>query len=184
MVECRRISPAEAICPRPPGEGKVANIDVVLEKGPPQQQNEFRNFSKLNFAKVQPLPKFSPMFSTFPCSRPKPQTSHDLQNVPVSKPNVKIDVKTNEKFVKLAHGSHDYKKKGTVKKKSNQIQSMSLQGKHLPMERTFVSDGKIAIGEDCRIDSPTTSSNKYLNCTQLFENRFYHELQQINPIKF
>ena len=36
----------------------------------------------------------------------------------------------------------------------------------------------------CRIDSPTTSSNKYLNCTQLFENRFYHELQQINPIKF
>ena len=184
VVECRRISPAEAICPRPPGEGKVANIDVVLEKGPPQQQNEFRNFSKLNFAKVQPLPKFSPMFSTFPCSRPKPQTSHDLQNVPVSKPNVKIDVKTNEKFVKLAHGSHDYKEKGTVKKKSNQIQSMSLQGKHLPMERTFVSDGKIAIGEDCRIDSPTTSSNKYLNCTQLFENRFYHELQQINPIKF
>ena len=162
----------------------MANIDVVLEKGPPQQQNEFRNFSKLNFAKVQPLPKFSPMFSTFPCSRPKPQTSHDLQNVPVSKPNVKIDVKTNEKFVKLALGSHDYKEKGTVKKKSNQIQSWSLQRKHLPLERTVVSDEEIAIGEDCKIDSQTTSSEKHLNCTQLFNNTFYHELKRNNLNKF
>ena len=87
----------------------------------------------------------------------------------------------NEKFVKLAHGSHDYKEKGTVKKKSNQIQSLSFQKKHLPMERTVVSDEEIAIGEDCKIDSQTTSSE---HCTQLFENKFYHELEQINPIKF
>ena len=37
---------------------------------------------------------------------------------------------------------------------------------------------------NCRIGSQTTSPEKYLNCTQLFENKFYHELQQTNPIKF
>ena len=90
----------------------------------------------------------------------------------------------NEKFVKLAHGSHDYKEKGTVKKKSNQIQSLSFQKKHLPMERTGVSNEEIAIGEDCKIDSQTTSSEKHLNCTQLFANTFYHELKQNNLNKF
>ena len=130
----------------------MANIDAVSDKTPPQRQNRFQNFSKFNFAKVQQSPRFAPMFSTFPCSKPKQQTSLDLQNVSVSQPNVKIDVKTNEKFVKLAHGSHDYKEKGTVKKKSNQI----LQSKHLPMERTVVSDEEIAIGEDCSDDLQTT----------------------------
>jgi len=154
------------------------------DKRPPQQQNGFQNFSKLNFAKVQPLPRFSLMFSTFPCSRPKPQTGHDLQNVQVSKPNVKIDVKTNEKFVKLAHGSHSFKEKGTVKKKSNKIQSLSFQKKHLPLERTVVSDEEIAIGEDCKIDSQTTSSKKHLNCTQLFANTFYHKLNRNYLNKF
>ena len=33
----------------------------------------------------------------------------------------------------------------------------------------------------CKIDSQMTSSE---NCTQLFEKKFYHELERINPIKF
>ena len=98
--------------------------------------------------------------------------------------HAKIDVKTKGKFVKLAHGSHDYKEKGTVKKKSNQIQSLSFQKKHLTMERTVVSDEEIAIGEDCKIESQTTSSEKYLNCTQLIDNTFCHELELTNLIKF
>ena len=52
------------------------------------------------------------------------------------------------------------------------------------MERTVVSDEEIAIGEDCKIDSQTTSSEKHLNCTQLFANTFYHELKQNNLNKF
>ena len=185
VVECRRISPAEAICPHPPGGEEVAinnSVTILPDQTPPQKQTKFQNSSKLNFVKAQPSLKFAPMFSTFPCSKPKQQTSLDIQYVSVSHPIVKIDVKT--RFVKLAHRSHDYKEKGTVKKKSNQIQSLSFKEMHLPMERTFVSDEEIAIGEDCRIESQTTNPGKYLNCTELFENKFYHELERINPIKF
>ena len=183
VVECSN-SAASATRPPPTGGGEVVNIEAVSDKTPPQKQNGFQNFSKLSFANAQPSPRFAPVFSTFPCSKPKQQSSLDLHKIPVSHPSVNIDVKTNEKLFKLAHGSHDYKEKGTVKKRSNKIQSMSFQKKHLPLERTVVSDEEIAIGEDCKIDSQTTSSEKYLNCTQLFDNTFYHELKLNNLNKF
>ena len=37
---------------------------------------------------------------------------------------------------------------------------------------------------NCKIDSQTTSSEKHLNCTQLFDNTFYHELKRNNLNKF
>ena len=167
VVECRYpdlLLPASITPPRPPGGGeakaKVTNIPIaeaVPDKKPPQMKEiNFQNFSKLNLDPAQPSLKFAPMFSTFPCSRPKNQSK---SNAPVS----------------------DFKEKGTIRKKEiakNVQQSNTnkvIESNPNKVEEEVIpsnpeaDDNATAIGGVCSLDSKddrdTSGTRARQNCS-------------------
>ena len=145
VVECRD-SPAEAICPHPPGGEEVAINNP--DKRPPQKKINFQKFSKLNFDPVQPLLKFAPTFSTFPCSRPKNQTS---SNVPVNDYNQKGPFSKKE----IAENVQLSSQKEVIESSSN---PNKVEDKEVIASNPEADDNATAIGGVCSLDSKTTGT--------------------------
>ena len=113
------------------------------DKRPPQKKINFQKFSKLNFDPVQPSLKFAPTFSTFPCSRPKNQTS---SNVPVNDYNQKGPFSKKE----IAENVQLSSQKEVIESSSN---PNKVEDKEVIASNPEADDNATAIGGVCSLDS-------------------------------
>ena len=113
------------------------------DKRPPQKKINFQKFSKLNFDPVQPSLKFAPTFSTFPCSRPKNQTS---SNVPVNDYNQKGLFSKKE----IAENVQLSSQKEVIESSSN---PNKVEDKEVIASNPEADDNATAIGGVCSLDS-------------------------------
>ena len=151
VVECRYpdgLLPASITPPRPPGGGeakaKVTNIpttEAVPDKKFPQKKINFQKFSKLNFDPVQPPVKFAPMFSTFPCSRPKSQTNTD---VPINDFKEKVSIRKKEIADNVQQSNRN---------KVNESNPNKIEEEEVIPSNPEADDNATAIGGVCSLDS-------------------------------